>query len=978
MKNIYLIILILSLISIRLSSQTYNISQYNGQTIPTCSGTFVSSGACTVGSTKTYCQGENYTITFYSGSDKRLSFSFTNTIIGTGDYLNIYDGPDLASPPIHKGPNTNLSYPVISSGSYITFHFYSDYDGYVAKGWTASISCINAPPAPTNCNENIPASNHCYDKPHICNLNGYCGNTSDYFTSDLPGSMCEQCDLFLGTMQNNSWMAFTADTTFAEFDVIVASCTRNMGIQIGFYSGNGCDNFNIISDPGYTSGSAGYNNANSTFRVRLPYGSAPALIKGSTYYIMVDGMGGDVCDYTIKAISGVFVVDAGDNKSICQGETTQLNAKGGSKYLWAPDPTLTGNTLFNPVVKPTVTTTYKVSITGGTSMCPLTAIDSVTVNVINYPEIKFTSDKNDLCPGESANIILSGAQNFTWQPSVTFIKPDGSSVKATPTQTTTYNIKGANTIGNKSCSVDTTLKINVSNLSVDLITFKDKLCFDDTVKLTAKVNNGLKPYKYNWSDSIQDIDEIIYKNKNTSNNIVNYKISLKVSDSLKCEISKDINLTLLPKIKININTDKTNLCPGESALINLSGAQTYTWQPSVTLNKPDGSSVNATPQQTTTYNIKGTYSAGSSDCSSDTILKINVSNLSSKLVSNKLKLCNSDSAIFQALPENGIKPYKFKWMNNTGNNEFIYHNDNNTDKVTTTKITLEVTDSINCKFTKDTVLSLLPVIKILASADSMCSNVCNGKIKLDVFDSNGEQDTYGNKCSYQWNDINNSISKDLEDLCYGNYTVTITDNNKCSKTHNVDIPLFELDTLYSVNPYPAEGYSPLKVDFVYKGKDKIKWDFGGDDTTSSASVTKTFKLKPGDSYSSTYLVKLIIDNGKCSDTIDINVEVRVTGEIKDIADILSSDRPFLITGRGIRSYDLIIFNRWGLKVFEQTNLSPVIYKAENEGLNTYDIWKGVNNNNKKVAAGVYFYILKPTTFENKILDTQTGTITVFR
>ncbi|MBW8049580.1 MAG: gliding motility-associated C-terminal domain-containing protein [Cytophagales bacterium] len=55
--------------------------------------------------------------------------------------------------------------------------------------------------------------------------------------------------------------------------------------------------------------------------------------------------------------------DAGNDLSVCPEERISLNATGGIKYLWNPDPTLSDINIFNPVANPEITTEYIVKVT---------------------------------------------------------------------------------------------------------------------------------------------------------------------------------------------------------------------------------------------------------------------------------------------------------------------------------------------------------------------------------------------------------------------------------------------------------------------------------------------------------------------------------------------------------------------------------------------------------------------------------------
>ncbi|MCW5907675.1 MAG: SprB repeat-containing protein [Chitinophagales bacterium] len=69
------------------------------------------------------------------------------------------------------------------------------------------------------------------------------------------------------------------------------------------------------------------------------------------------------CDsiITTNVTVASFNVDAGNNVSICNGQSTPLNATGGLIYSWTPTNGLSNPNIANPVASPASTTTYTVS-----------------------------------------------------------------------------------------------------------------------------------------------------------------------------------------------------------------------------------------------------------------------------------------------------------------------------------------------------------------------------------------------------------------------------------------------------------------------------------------------------------------------------------------------------------------------------------------------------------------------------------------
>lgn len=118
----------------------------------------------------------------------------------------------------------------------------------------------------------------------------FSANTSDTYGSDEPANLTS---IFCGTIENNSWYTFVASSTSHDFDVVdVSGTTCSSGIQAEVYSvtedvDGCCSNFTSVSNcwnPGViTTGMV----------------TASGLTIGNEYILMVDGYGGDVCDFTI-------------------------------------------------------------------------------------------------------------------------------------------------------------------------------------------------------------------------------------------------------------------------------------------------------------------------------------------------------------------------------------------------------------------------------------------------------------------------------------------------------------------------------------------------------------------------------------------------------------------------------------------------------------------------------------------------------
>jgi gliding motility-associated-like protein len=299
---------------------------------------------------------------------------------------------------------------------------------FAANGnWSAYFACgIVTPP--------VVAADACANAPTICNLDGYFGNTSSSYTADEPGNMCESCGLFEGTLENNSWLQFVANNDTVVFTITLLTCSNNIGIQFGVYSGTNCNNFTLMTPVEWTDVDAPITPGSVSTIV------ATGLIPGQLYYIMIDGNAGDDCQYIINGLSGIQLgASITPNQTICQGEsaTIQINVDASIPITWIsnpPDPGLAGqenNTTIT--VSPASSTTYSVHVQNTTGFCSMdtTLVSAVTVLPASDPlcsggGISCSIDKTDasMCPvaptftcDGTATVIVNGADgpfNYLW------------------------------------------------------------------------------------------------------------------------------------------------------------------------------------------------------------------------------------------------------------------------------------------------------------------------------------------------------------------------------------------------------------------------------------------------------------------------------------------------------------------------------------------------------------------------------------
>jgi len=276
------------------------------------------------------------------------------------------------------------------------------------------------PPVPA-CSVTLPSGTSCDDATMICDFSGLCGNTSGSTVNDWSGSNLNNC---FG-LENNTFLKFVAASTSATFSVWVptytASAYINSGIQMIFFEGT-CGSGSVTPLGCYPHILAYGDPTKPVANIVTATGLTP----GNTYYLMIDGYGGDHCDFIVETTQEINEVNVSPaNPSICSGQSVTLTATGsGGTYNWLPATGLSATTGASVIATPSVTTTYTVtSIMNG--VCPATTDVTVTVNdapiITTQPSVVTQS----VCSGGTTSPITiaastsSGTLSYQWYSNTT-------------------------------------------------------------------------------------------------------------------------------------------------------------------------------------------------------------------------------------------------------------------------------------------------------------------------------------------------------------------------------------------------------------------------------------------------------------------------------------------------------------------------------------------------------------------------------
>ncbi|MBL0912424.1 MAG: S8 family serine peptidase [Bacteroidia bacterium] len=292
--------------------------------------------------------------------------------------------------------------------------------------------------------------------------------------------------------------------------------------------------------------------------------------------------------------------------TVCAGDPITFDAAGSTyqdTLLWSFPGGNTTTVSQNP--NPTIyfntpgTYTVKLYVVGGGCSQLDSAQTTITVNA--RPSVSVSAPQNYVCAGNSITLTASGATSYTWSPGASLNTTTGNTVIATPAQTTTYNVQGSLANG---CSNIATVQIQVQAPPVAQAQFLDttiscgtSLLFDglssDDVDVFAWTFSGGTPATSNAGSA-----SVSFGTPGA------HPVTLTVSNSCGTDV---LNSTItVDSLNVSVSATQTALCEGSSTTLTATGATSYNWSPGATLSSTSGSSVTATPVQTTTYTVTGT------------------------------------------------------------------------------------------------------------------------------------------------------------------------------------------------------------------------------------------------------------------------------------------------------------------------------------------------------------------------------------
>ena len=237
--------------------------------------------------------------------------------------------------------------------------------------------------------------------------------------------------------------------------------------------------------------------------------------------------------------------------------------------------------------------------------------------------------------------------------------------------------------------------------------------------------------------------------------------------------------------------------------------------------------------------------------------------------------------------------------------------------------------------TKNISITMLPVSMDFDVSNETCKWDCTGEADINA---SGGQEPY-----VYYLDGNEIFSTEIDNLCYGEHVLTITDNMGCEFADTFNIKS-EVVVNLDFDLEPESGFAPLNVQMSYTGleAEDLIW-FLGDGTSDTGSSTNNIYFDYG-----TYQVMLTGNSGApyyCIDTafgevvVEVDVKIEAPSLITPNND--GCNDVFEFYTFGVRQLKAYIYNRWGVLVYEMADIESV--------------WDGKDEDGNNAPDGVYYY-----------------------
>jgi hypothetical protein len=332
---------------------------------------------------------------------------------------------------------------------------------------------------------------------------------------------------------------------------------------------------------------------------------------------------------TVSVNNTAPTVNAGQDQTVCAGQSVTLNATGANTYVW------NNGAIQGVAFTPSSTQTYTVQGTNTVNGC--TATDQVTVTLNALPTVSAGTNQT-VCAGTAVTLTGTGASSYAWNNGVS------NGVAFVPANTQTYTVVGTDANG---CSNTAQVTVTVNALPVVSGGANQSICAGSQVTLS-----GTGATSYVWNNGVNN--GVAFTPTNTQT------YTVIGTNGNGCTNTAQVLVTVNPLPTPSISANGSSpYCPGTNVVLSTPSLPGHTYQWYFGQNIINGATASTYTATTAgTYYVKVTAPGGCFGNSNS----ITISYLNPNITAlGPTTICQGGSVTFQVLSGAG---FQYTWMKN--------------------------------------------------------------------------------------------------------------------------------------------------------------------------------------------------------------------------------------------------------------------------------------------------------------------------
>ncbi|MBI4945835.1 MAG: gliding motility-associated C-terminal domain-containing protein [Bacteroidetes bacterium] len=548
-------------------------------------------------------------------------------------------------------------------------------------------------------------------------------------------------------------------------------------------------------------------------------------------------------------------------------------------------------------------TTIYLPVTATDDACPRRALTTFlyTITIKDKVSVTQAQANTTICKGASTSLSATGGTSFTWTalaggdpinvPANFSCNPCANPI-ASPTATTSYAVTSDLGSNNKD-----TVVITVNNLPAVNAGSDNTICKGNNTTLNSTASLS----SYLWTPAT-GLSSTTISNP-AANPTITTTYTLTAANANGCVNTDNVKITV-DAVNAAASAD-ANICPGDSTSLSVTGTGTsFAWIPAAGLNNTNISNPLASPAVTTTYTV--TVSNASACSAADSVkVTVNAAPTLSVTPVSPAALCSGNIITLTA----------------TGAANYVWSPATNLSSTTGSVVTANPTTTITYTVTGTSALSCVNTATINVAVNTVPTVSVTPATPTTLCSGSSITLTATGATTYTWSPatgLNPTTGTDVtaKPLISTAYTVTGTDINGCTGNQTVTLTVIGASITLTASPIIITPGDSTQLNAA--GGDIYLWS---PSTGLNCDTCPNPKGSPNETTDYCVTVIDIVNGCSGNECITITVDIPcgtlfIPNAFSPNGDGENDTLKVYIEFNCIKDFHLVIFDRWGERVFE--------------------------------------------------------------